>query len=410
MKKSFLLIISFVLTIGCDQNVDPFIDNNLPQLRNLTAQEESLIESSNDFVFELFHNINDQEGDQNFFFSPLSVEYALGMTLNGADQETYEAIRGVLKNESLSEEEINGSYLSLTQFLSGLDKTVLLKIANSVWFRKDLTVKEAFKQAVQIYYDAGITGLDFSDPASKDVINGWVSDKTEGLIEDLIDQIPNGVVMYLINAIYFKADWKYKFDKSLTTPGSFMLENGNSIETDLMTSEGTKVQYFSNDFVRLVDIPYGNGQFAMTILVPTWNHSLEDITSTLDEPHYNEWIALSEEATSKLTMPKFKIEYKTLLNTSLTDMGMGIAFTDGADFSRLFEDPLDLFISRVIHQAVIEVNEEGSEAAAATAVEIMETSLPPEPENILINQPFIFLIREKHSGVILFAGKLMDPS
>jgi serpin B len=177
-----------------------------------------------------------------------------------------------------------------------------------------------------------------------------------------------------------------------------------------MTSEGTKINYYRNEILRLVDIPYGNGQFSMTVLIPTWNYSLEDIISSLNESQYNEWIALSDTVTSKLTMPKFKIEYKTLLNDALTDMGMGIAFTDGADFSRLFEDPLDLFISRVIHQAVIEVNEEGSEAAAATAVEIMETSLPPEPENILINKPFVFLIREKHSGVILFAGKLMNPT
>ena len=409
MKKSILWIFTLVLMVGCGENLDPIGDNE-PVLRDLTPQEESLILSSNEFAFDLFHELNNQNDQENLFFSPLSVQYALAMTLNGSDQETYAAIRDVLKNQNLSENEINESYLSLTQFLLGIDKTVLLKIANSVWYRKGLTVKEAFKQAVQTYYDAGITGLDFSDPGAKEQINGWVSDKTEGLIEDLIDQIPPGVVMYLINAIYFKADWKYQFDKSMTAEGPFFLEDGNQIQTDLMTVEGAKVGYYNNEILRLVDIPYGNGQFSMTLLVPAGDHSLKDISDSFDESQYNEWVALAQTANSTLTMPKFKIEYKTLLNDALTSMGMGIAFTDQADLTRLFENQLDLYISRVIHQAVIEVNEEGSEAAAATAVEIMETSLPPEPDIIVINQPFIFMIREKFSGTLLFTGKLMDPS
>ncbi len=409
MKKSFLWIFAFVLIFGCDNGVDPIGDNE-PVLRDLTTQEKSLILSSNKFAFDLFHELNNQDDQANLFFSPLSVEYALAMTLNGSGQETFDVIQEVLNNETLNESEINESYQSLTQFLLGIDKTVLLKIANSVWYRKDLTVKEAFKQAIQTYYDASISGLDFNDPGAKEQINGWVSDKTEGLIEDLIDQIPPDVVMYLINAIYFKADWKYQFDKSLTREGPFLLEDASQIQTDLMTVEGAKVGYYSNEILRLVDIPYGNGQFSMTILIPAGDHSLKDISDTFDETGFNEWVAMSETAKTTLTMPKFKIEYKTLLNDALTSMGMGIAFTDLADLSRLFENPLDLYISRVIHQAVIEVNEEGSEAAAATAVEIRETSMPPEPEIIVINQPFIFMIREKFSGTVLFAGKLMDPS
>lgn len=409
MKQSFLWIFAFVLIFGCDNGVDPIGDNE-PVLRDLTNQEKSLILSSNEFSFDLFHELNNQDVKVNLFFSPLSVEYALGMTLNGADQETFDAIREVLKNDILNESEINGSYQSLTQFLLGIDKTVLLKIANSVWYRKDLTVKEAFKQAVRTFYDAGIAGLDFSQPGAKNEINGWVSNKTDGLIDDLIDQIPAEAIMYLINAIYFRAEWKYQFDKTLTQDGPFFLEDGSQVETEMMTAEDIKINYFSNDMLKLVDIPYGNEQFSMTILVPSQNHTLKEIYEVFNESNFNEWMSSSATASSTLTMPKFKIEYKTLLNDALISMGMGIAFTDGADLSRLFEEPMDLFISRVIHQAVIEVNEEGSEAAAATAVEVELTSLPPEPEIIKINQPFIFLIREKHSGTLLFAGKLMNPS
>lgn len=409
MKKSFLWISAFVWLMGCSENVDP-VDDNEPVLRDLTPQEESLILSSNEFAFDLFHELNDPVQTGNLFFSPLSVQYALAMTLNGSDQETYEAIREVLKNQTLNEQEINESYQSLTKFLLRIDKTVLLKIANSIWYRKDLTVKEAFKQAIQIHYDAGISGLDFSDPGARDEINGWVSNKTEGLIGDLIDQIPAGVVMYLINAIYYKADWKYQFDESLTQDGPFFLDDGSQIQTELMTVEDAQVGYYRNDNLRLVDIPYGNGQFSMTILLPSSNRTLKDLYDSFNENAFKNWVSQLQNAKSTLIMPKFRIEYKTLLNDALSSMGMGIAFTGQADFSRLFEEPLDLYISRVIHQAVIEVNEEGSEAAAATAVEIMETSLPPEPQIITINQPFIFMIREKFSGTILFAGKLMDPS
>ncbi len=404
----FFSVFGFFL-FSCDQNADNFIDENPPQLRTLSAEEESLIESSNSFVFELLNEINQQESDKDYFFSPLSVQYALAMTLNGSGNDTFDAIKAVLNNDELTETEINESYKTLTAFLLGIDKTVLLKIANSVWYREDLSVKEAFKIAIENYYDAGITGLDFNNPVAKETINGWVAEKTEDLITDLIDQIPNGVVIYLINAIYFKAEWQYKFDKNLTDKGLFILEDGSQIQTDMMQTNGAKIHYFRNTMLRLIDIPYGNGQFSMCILVPTYNHSLEDIISSLDRPSFSQWLDSSDTATSKIYMPKFKIEYKTLLNDILSNMGMAIAFTDGADLSRLFDEPLDLFISRVIHQAVIEVNEEGSEAAAATAVEIMETSLPPEPENITINEPFIFFIREKHSSAILFAGKLMDP-
>ena len=411
MKNSciFILILC-LLPFGCDNNGDPGINDNPPVLRELSDDEISLVASSNKFVFELFNEINDRVPGGNFFFSPLSVEYALGMTLNGAGGETWEAMHDVLGHEGMEENGINESYKSLTEFLLGIDKTVVLKIANSVWYRENLTVNQAFKQAVEEYYDAEVAGLDFGMPSAKDEINGWVSGKTEGLIKDLIDQIPPEAVMYLINAVYFKAQWQYVFDKTLTRDGTFLMEDGNRPEIEMMTSDGAEVGYYSDDLLSLVDIPYGNGQFSMTILIPAWDNSVDDISAVIDHQKFTQWTGTAITGKSKLTMPKFRIEYKTLLNDHLSDMGMGIAFTGGADLSRLFEDPLGLMISRVIHQAVIEVNEEGSEAAAATAVEIVETSLPPEPEIIVINRPFIFLIREKHSGTILFAGKLMDPA
>ncbi len=410
MREKIILLASGLFLFACVDNLNSIVEDNPPNLRELNAQEELLIESSNDFAFDLFHEINEIEQDQNFFFSPLSVEYALGMTLNGADKATLEAIKTTLGNETLNELEINEAMHSLTEFLTKIDKTVLLKIANSIWYKENLSIKQAFKEAVETYYDARSEGLDFNDPSAKDIINGWVSDKTEGLIPELIDAIPDNAVMYLINAIYYKAEWQYQFDESLTEAGPFILGNGTTIQTDMMHSEGTRIKYHSTDELHFIDIPYGNGQFSMSAIVPQASISLDEIIPLLNRNNFTSWANAADTARLKLAMPKFKIDYKTLLNDPLTDMGMGIAFIDGADFSRLFEEyESGLQISRVIHQAMIEVNEEGSEAAAATAVEIVETAFPAKPQEIVINRPFVFLIREKHSGTILFAGKLMDP-
>ncbi len=410
MKRSVWIFGILFIFFSCINDANNFIDENPPNLRQLSFEEESLIESGNEFVFDLYAEISKRETTDNFFFSPLSVQYALGMTLNGADSTTFKAIRNALRNEELTEEDINKAAQSLTDFLLNVDKTTLIRIANSVWYRDDLTVKDAFKNAVIDYYDAGVQGIDFADPAAKDIINGWVAAKTENLIPDLIDAIPGNVVMYLINAIYFKAEWQHQFDKTRTEAGPFFLENGEQVNADLMYTEGAKIRYYRNEFLRLVDLPYGNGQYSMTILIPSLDHSLADIESSLSESDFNNWLSSSDTTTSEIVMPKFMIDYKTLLNDHLSDMGMEIASSPQADFSRLFQQDLGLMISRVIHQAVIEVNEEGSEAAAATAVEIVETSLPGEPEIITINRPFVFMIREKYSHSILFAGKLMDPT
>jgi serpin B len=228
----------------------------------------------------------------------------------------------------------------------------------------------------------------------------------------MIDQIPADVVMYLINAIYLKATWQYQFDKEQTEKQDFMLRDGGTVQADMMYSDGVKANYYANDQLQFVEIPYGNGQFVFSILLPYQPEQLNQIIQTLDMQTFNTYLEASDTATFKVYLPKFKIEYKTLLNEVLASMGMALSFSGGADFSDLFVEELDLFISRVLHQSFLEVDEEGTEAAAATVVEIMETSVGPgaKPEVIRVDKPFAFFIREKHSHTILFSGKLMDPT
>jgi len=293
--------------------------------------------------------------------------------------------------------------------LGSVDPNITLEIANSVWYEKELEVKEKFSNSISQYFDGIVTGLDFGSSQSVNEINGWVKDKTNGMIEDLISEIPEDAVMYLINAIYYKSEWKQKFDLDRTKPGPFYLENNEEVITDLMEAEKVDVNYFSNSDVELVELPYGNGQYTMSILLPGNGKQVDDIVGLLDEKVYQEWSQKTDSISVDLILPKFKIEYKALLNDALIEMGMEDAFTDRADFSRLFVKQYGLRISKVLQKAVIEVNEEGTEAAAATSVEISLTSLPPKTPVIKINRPFLFFIKEKSSGIILFGGKLMDP-
>lgn len=407
--SNYIWVIGFLfMFLSCSNDLNNIDDDNEPNLRDLSQEEQSLAASSNTFVLNLFKEL-DNENNENLFFSPLSVQYALSMTLNGADDETFNQIKETLGFDDLNEHEINEAYRSLTDFLLNIDKKVLLSIANSIWYEQNLTAEEAFKKAMIEYYDAEIAALDFKSPESVNAINSWVNNKTNGLIEKLIDSIPADAVMYLINAIYFKAEWQYKFDEKATKEGPFYLENGSEINTLLMYSDDVTVNYHTNTFAEVIDIPYGNGQYSMTILLPSEGKNTQNILEVLDDNALQEWINNTISTGVELIMPKFKIEYKALLNEALSNMGMEIAFTDRADFTRLFIEKYGLMISRVIHKAVIEVNEEGTEAAAVTGVEVSLTSLPPEKLMLTINRPFLFFIREKHSGSILFAGKLMDP-
>ena len=411
MKNSiFILLIPAIILIGCKN--DPIeVNDNPPNIRTMTAMEKSVINSSNDFSFEIFKKVNEIKPNENIFISPFSISTALSMTLNGASGETANGIKQVLFQSDLTTAQINVAYEGLMEYLPQIDKKVNLKVANSNWYRDELTIKPLFKETLLQYYQAEVLPVNFQNEATLALINQWISNETNGLINNMLDQIPADAVMYLINAIYFKADWKYSFEANKTAKTQF--NTGDGIATvDMMFTKGANVLFNStNDFL-FADIPYGNGQYSMSVLMAKEGKDINALIDAMSPGDFETMVAEARAVTASLYFPKFKMSDKLPLNEVLTAMGMEDSFDPNrANFSELFTDELNLFISRILHQSFIEVNEKGTEAAAATVVEISVTSFDPnQPQVIRIDRPFIYLIREKNSNTILFSGKMINPA
>jgi serine protease inhibitor len=406
-NKICFSLIAFLLVTACEKQDNPV---EKPKI-NITKTTEAVIAADNLFGIDLFKRVlvnDDTTG--NIFISPTSVALALAMTYNGVDGTTKSAMEETLRKQGLTVEQLNQSYKDLIEALVSVDSKVLLEIANSIWYRSDIQVLPDFISANKTYYDADVTSMVF-DALAKDIINGWVADKTHDKITEVLDGIPADAVMYLVNAIYFKGIWKSEFDKEKTTDLPFNLRDGSKIQVPTMQQQDT-FNYFSNDLFSAVELPYGQGNYSMIVMLPGIDKNTDDLVSALSIENWNAWTNEFVNRYVVLHLPRFKFEYNKLLNQDLTDMGMGIAFTGGADFSKI--DPTrDLMISRVIHKTFVEVNEEGTEAAAVTVVEIIETSFPggdTGPVYFYIDRPFLFVIKEKDTGTILFIGRVNDPS
>ena len=272
-----------VVLASCGEPVGPEPITGLP--RDLSVAEGNLIEADNRFALKLFREVGEEEGDKNVFVSPLSVAMALGMTYNGAAGSTQEAMRQALELEGMSLEEVNQSYRDLIDLLQNLDPRVEFILANSIWYRNTLTFERTFIDLNQQYFDAEVSALDFSDPAASQTINAWVQDKTQGKIDKIVpDQIPWDVIMYLINAIYFKGDWTYQFDKSRTTLAPFTLADGAQTTVEMM-SHGTEVpvSMASGDGFRVLDLPYGGQAYSMTVILPNTPGEIAEVVDRLSQ-------------------------------------------------------------------------------------------------------------------------------
>ncbi len=408
----FVCVISFTLSqcLACGEKAVEPESNNLP--RNLTESEENLVQSGNNFGFNLFKTVAENKPGENIFISPLSVSMALGMTYNGADGSTKEAMENVLGFSGLSLEEINESYQSLIYLLTQLDDKVEFSIANSIWYRLGLPVRDEFINVNQSYFNAVVAGMNFSSPDAAPRINNWVSENTKGKIPQIVTPPINPeTVMFLINAIYFKGDWTQKFDPEDTRQQAFYLQDNTEITCSMMHQFREEFfEYYQNDLFQAIDLKYGDRLYSMTILLPRPGTTTDDLIARLDQQTWNDWIGNFSVEDVDLDLPKFKLSWESCLNDVLISLGMGVAFSPGgADFSRIADvSPNNLYISKVLHKTFIDVNEEGTEAAAATSVEIGITSVSPFYK-MEINRPFIFVIREHHSQTILFMGRIVEP-
>jgi serpin B len=335
------------------------------------------------------------------------------MTLNGAAGETEDAMKTTLGFGGMEMGEINGCYRSVIDLLTELDPDVIFEIANSIWYRPRLDPLQEFLDACAAYFDSEIRPLDFSRPDAPDTINAWVSEKTHEKIEEIIyGPIDPLTVMYLINAIYFLGNWTYEFDPDLTLDDWFMPKEGERVACRMMQQPGSEevseYSYFETEEFQAIDLPYADGWFSMAVILPKEGVGIDRIVEDCSQQAWSEWMESFQLREGRLQMPRFEIEYEESLNAALKTMGMGIAFGDAADFSRI-TGGRDLYISSVRHKTYVKVDEAGTEAAAVTIVEMRETSVPDVFE-MRIDRPFLFAIREHHSGTVLFIGKMINPS
>ncbi len=407
MKKLLSILLVSLFVAGSCEDSEPL--DKEPNKISLNKKAAEIIEADKAFGFELFREVYSLSDEDNIMISPLSVSYALGMTYNGAAGTTLDAFEEVLHFEGLTEQEVNESYKDLMDQLVTLDDQVEFSIANSIWYRQGFEVLAEFIETNQEYFDAEVREADFLDPATVDLINQWIWNKTNGKIKDMLDYIPSDAVMYLINAIYFNATWKYEFEKEDTYEGDFTLADGTNHRADFMKVNGDFVYTGHQDFTA-VELPYGDSTFSMVVMLPRPGKEVGDLVDQLTVSNWEDWFGQAVMHNVQVELPKFKYEFKNSLNDPLKNLGMGVAFSGGADFTRI--NPAgDLYISRVIHQAFIDVQEEGTEAAAATIVEISFTSVGGGGGPIIfkVDRPFLYVIKENSTGAIVFMGSVGKP-
>ena len=413
MKRIVILFVFLALTgwiTSCEQQQDPKPDLK-PEELQVSAETRQLIEADNHFGIELFKQVvAGQKSSANTMISPVSIALALAMTYNGAEGDTKAAMEEALQLTGLSRQEINASYQALIEALLTVDPKVTMEIANSIWYRQEFSVEQDFLDVNREYYDAEVNALDFNSSEAPSVINNWVSDRTNGKITKIIEQIDPLTMMYLINAIYFNGKWKFQFDEDKTSSQPFYMADGSEIQTDMMQTEAT-LNYMRNDLFRAVEMPYGRGNYTMVCMLPNEELKVEDVVGEMNAENWNQWMQAMDSAGVQVHLPRFKFEYEKKLNELLQAMGMEEAFDPyESDFSGINPDRDDLHISEVMHKTFIEVDEKGTEAAAVTSVTMSTTSADPGgPVVVKFDKPFVFAIREVTTGTIVFVGKVVEP-
>ena len=411
LPEPLLVVILSLVAAGCGDSTGPGDDDPIPDPielpRALTTNEVSLIATSNAFGLDLVREVVERDDRPNIVLSPLSASMALGMTMNGAAGQTFEAMRSTLGFGGLPVDEINNSYRSLIDLLVELDPEVDFTIANSVWANADVPFHDSFFQSVTVAFDARVETRDFGAGSTLPEINGWVDEKTDGLIDRILDQLDPNLIMLLLNAIYFDGAWTTSFDPEDTRPGDFHRTDGSVVSVEMMSlNEGELALAAGADF-SAVELPYGGGAYTMVVVVPQPPTDARAFMASLDRSRWESILAeLTTREVDLVSIPKLTLSYDGLLNEALKDMGMDVAFHPGADFTAMSPVGDQFCIDFVRQKTFIEVDEEGTRAAAVTAVGIGPTSF----NGVIADRPFVFAIRERLTGTLLFMGLVGDPT
>lgn len=406
-----LVATPLLLAAGCETFSGPGNGDTTPLTalpRALTVAEREVIRGSNHFAFDILRETLANDDAANVFLSPLSASMALGMTLNGARADTYDGMRSALGFDGMEPAAINASYRALIDLLRGLDRGVDMHIANAIWTHTGFPFHAAFLDASRHYFDAEVAAVDFHSPTTLGLINDWVKRQTQDRIPTILDRIDDDYVMFLVNAIYFKGQWRWQFDARETRSAPFTRGDGATMNVNMMRRDDAAVRVNWATDATVLEMPYGRDAFAMTIVLPNPGRTVDDLAASLDAAQWDGWVEGLRDNRITVGLPRFRLEYETLLNNALITLGMGHAFgVDGpADFTGLSPRGNELEIGFVKQKTFVDVNEEGTEAAAVTAVGIRVVSMPP---SVIVDRPFLVAIRERFSGTILFIGRIGAP-
>ena len=384
------------------------VQNPRSQSPRPTEEARQVAQSTNTFAIDLYKKLKTE--DENLFFSPASIATALAMTYAGAEGQTERQMAEVL-HFRLEEDRLHNGFADFSQILNSTGKGYQLTMANRLWGQKDYPFQPGFLTLTRKAYGAELAPVDFAQSEqARRQINDWVEKQTQGKIEDLI---PSGLLdsatrMVLTNAIYFKGKWAAEFSKNATKPTPFHISEGKQVNVPMMHQKES-FPYAETGDLKLLELPYGGQDLSMVVLLPKKQNALADLESQLSAESLAEWSKSARKQEVLVFLPRFKMTAEFELAKVLGALGMTLPFSDRADFSGM-SSAEDLMISEVLHKAFVEVNEEGTEAAAATGVVVRVTAAPAEPVVFKADHPFLFLIRDNRTGAILFLGRVMNPN
>ena len=372
-----------------------------------TEPQDELLDNNNDFACNLFRAINRNRklSDGSIVVSPISVSYVLGMLNEGASGKTRQQITNVL-GLSASTQQINEYFKTMIHKVSRVDSNVTLQLANCIDVNSAMGISllPQYKADMQQYYDAQIDALDFTKRSSLDIINNWCNKHTGGMIPTAVDRLEPDAVLYLLNAICFKANWTEKFDPDDTRIMNFTTENGTVFKNNMMHRQ-TCTLYGKNKICQMLYLPYGNKDFGMYVLLPVKGKTTADIIQGLSARELEQQLNGMKDENVDILMPRFYTSSETTLNHVLSAMGMPLAFTSRAELPNIAQGEKDLYVSLIDQKTVIEVNEKGTEGTARTLLSALkDDEVPPKIENFHATHPFVYLIIEKRSGTIFFMG------
>ncbi|MDQ0196456.1 serpin family protein [Paenibacillus wynnii] len=399
-----ILMVLLLGTAGCSSNEKV---SSIYQAQDVNAVQ---VKAYNDFSLHIADKLLEESNGENLFISPLSMAFALSLVLNGAEGETSAELQHTLGIDGLTLEALNEGNAVLSDLLKHSDSKVELKIANGLWTRKETPLEDGYIRTIKKSYGVKVETLDFEDAGAAQTINQWVKDNTNGRIEEIVDpSLLKSNVLMLANAIYFNGTWSKPFENSLTREAPFYLADGSEKTVQMMRKKEILAHKETESF-KAVRLPYGSGKWDMVVVLPNEGLPLTDAVAQLFS-HSDTWREGFKEGEALVELPRFQMKYNQSLKDTLQRLGVNKAFDSAtADFSAMAGKNSGLYITDVLHKSFIEVNEQGTEAAAVTSI-LMTGSAPPPDKlfQISVNRPFFFAIEDHTTGAIVFMGTVFNP-